>query len=214
MNESRVLCHLALECFPDRRHWNFREYAAASASYFFVPTLWDQGSLESHLKEDGWISCRVLSERLVKVEDYHGREEEALIREAEDAGLSCTIFRVRREVITTGDDDMSRIEEVLSHFDGRVFTLVGGDQYANGVSPAGGDFVPFWGRETDVHPWLDFWPDHSVEELSDKAEIREVLELVDSEQMMCGVGGERSLYTFHPKQLSLHLGFELKGRQP
>ena len=165
-------------------------------------SLWRGEQLRAYVEEDGWVAFDVLFRRTIKVDDFIGCAEESLVREAEEFGVCVSNFRVDRELICNGDDEPTELEDILQRFNGRVFSMTNSEQYANGVSPNGETFVPVWGSAEDALQWQEQWPGFTLKEIGEPWKIREVLDLIHAEEIVCGIAGPDSLYTFDPVQLT------------
>lgn len=174
-------CHYTiLDTYPCIESPHFEDYGGAVVGCWVTPkSIQSEDDLdrliEEKLAEEGWEVSEKISSELVTTEDYRikkdGREffDQALVDD-----FAANIHRWPREVMLLGDKEEEGVCSTVSYLqfleairsNGAVSLSSNEDrQWANGVSPNGGDFLPLWRSAAELDPWREFWPDHEIEAL-------------------------------------------------
>ena len=202
-----------VEAYPKFESEEFSVYCSAAIGCWVRKDLVD--SLErleqfigdKILEESPWCPTHFVEVRVLSAEEEQGHElfEQALVD-----GFAARVHRVEKEVIQPNcvPDDVPFDEtwdlyddfvRRLSRDGGVSFLRADLKQYANGVSPNGGEFLPLWVSRTYAREWLPDFPGHEEEKLSAGELCEWLLPAVDAEDMLIGAGiAEKTIVTLHP----------------
>jgi hypothetical protein len=204
--------YVITDCYPERGSVDFRTIAGAAVGCWLREDLFrDHGNIDLILEEKfrviGWKVVRILQQEHVTSETYlDKRDGFQFFEQAQTDGFVANLQRVERELI--GDaipfNEMTdlldkALDAVVSR--GAVSMFSEADQqWANGVTPRGDTFLPFWLNDEDTSRWLQHWPGYELQDLSvDELRGSDFLEQVNLEDMWIGLGvTPQVLVTCHP----------------
>jgi len=214
---SKSAQYLILDAYPDPKNEDLQQFLGATIGCWIRMDLCgldDAGLAIAKERLQGfWIVAgevdqHIVSEKSYGTDENGGRE---LFRQSLNDGFVANIHRYPRETISLDDDNSgSSIEKLLNI--SRLAARLNGqgcvslyspldEQWANGVTPEGADFIPLWAGSEPPLRWLDFWPNY--EPYPVKAD--ELVTLLPSFQSVNSwVGVETShssLVTVHPLAL-------------
>jgi hypothetical protein len=207
---SKSTCHhFVVDAFPLIDGPHFSGFAGAAVGCW-IPTdnPLPDNLVESELRAEGWMVGRIIRRSTVSPRTYahkeNGRRE---FKRALTHGFAAH-FHVRRREIIDLDDRRTHVFSAdaylrfLRSLRGGGFSFVsdGDQQWANGVTPDGDEFVPLWVVREDAVAWQDHWRDFNLEDLSVQALVAEdgLLRGIAHEEMWVAMGSATALVSVHP----------------
>jgi hypothetical protein len=158
----------------------------------------------SELRSEGWVIASELTDWSQQPSGSNEFVDQALLD-----GFVARIHRVETEHILLFSDSKKSISmtEQLSGFiknveeTGMLFSLYSNEhnQYANGVSPLGGDFLPLWSSKEAIENWISDYPTYQITEIDLNTVRTLILPKLQSETMTAAMGcGDDELILVHP----------------
>lgn len=209
MKRSR---YLILDAYPNPKHKNFEQFACAVIGCWvnFDICRSDEAALEliKNKMKESWVIIRIIDIEIIDENNYKNsspKGREMFLQSLSD-GFVAHIHRVRNETIFLSDlseglrdkFDLERIAKLLTDVGGVSLYSSSDEQWANGVTPAGVEFIPLWAGSDVPSEWLSYWPDYEIYPIS-PTELIEVFPIIRSEDCLVGIGGSRSaLSMVHP----------------
>ena len=212
-------CHYTVvDAYPGVETRHFEDFGGAVVGCWVTPqsigSAEDLGRLiEARLADEGWEIAGTISSKLVTAEDYDGKTDGwDLFEQALTDDFVAQIHRWPREVIPLREEAAEQgicsaarylqFVEALRAKGALSLSSTEDEQWANGVSPNGGDFLPLWASESALTPWREYWPDHEIEALSMETLCAGgFLESVEDHEMLIALGIGQSLVLTHPLRL-------------
>ena len=210
---ERTMPCLVFDCYPKVGSDFFVEFASGGAVCWIRPDVCRDGnSLEAEvrtrLSDEGWSIAQLWCYTDVSLESYEAEDtasrgfyEQALID-----GFVCHFHVLPREVISkvgTELADHARSLILAAHKvsrDGGVsLRSKENQQWANGVTENGNDFLPLWPTVAEATSWLEDWPGYEPQILSAFDLSSHFLDRVRLANMSIGLGIEDSVISMcHP----------------
>lgn len=203
--------YLVVDCYPTTEANGFRDFIGATVGCWVKPDVCAEwASVEDYARDKlhaaGWNVSRMLTCEEVSSETYANRSDgREYFEQAQLDGFVANLHVRARESIGGNGDISDDIPESLLRVADKMardgaFSLLGGQvrQWANGVTPAGDEFVPLWASAEQVVGWLEAWPNYETKHISAKELCSGFLEQVDAAGMWIALGtGENVLTTCH-----------------
>lgn len=158
----------------------------------------------SELRSEGWLIAAELTDWSQQPSGSDGFVDQALVD-----GFVARIHRVEMEHVLLFSDSKksTSMTEQLSGFiekvekTGLLFSLYSDkhDQYANGVSPLGEDFLPLWSSKEAIENWMPDYPTYQITEIDLNTVTNLILPELQSKTMVVAMGcGDDELILVHP----------------
>lgn len=159
----------------------------------------------SKLSSEGWVIASELTEWSKEPADSNEFVDQALLD-----GFVARVHRVETEHVLLFSDskESASTKKQLSDFvekvreTGLLFSLYSQkhDQYANGVSPAGGDFLPLWSTKEEIENWMPDYPTYQITEIDLNTAKNWILPELQSQTMSVAMGcNDDELILVHPQ---------------
>lgn len=215
MKTSKSARYTICDAYPKISSPFFSEYVGA------VVGIWvraDRVGTERQLVETiadtlaaaGWVCASIEASEIVSGTSYSSKPEgRDLFEECLRRGISIHFHRRRREVFG-GRGPLAHFDRALYE---RAVKTLGDDggfslysakdeQWANGVTPDGDDFLPIWLSATDARKWIPAWPGYGVDKLDVDEMVESFLDQVNHAKMWVALGIDpRTLITTHAVEL-------------
>ena len=161
--------YLILEAFPDLSADIAAQYVMAIAGCWVAIDEAESAYAAARrgVESVGWTVVKVLENEVTTAQDYEvtGKNLE-YFEQAQVDGEVYRFHTVPRELICPGDalPALARESMLADHSrflngtraSGRVWSLIQGDQWVNGVSPNGNEFLPMWPTEAGAKRWASY----------------------------------------------------------
>lgn len=204
--------YLVMDCYPMTGSGVFRDFAGATVGCWVRSDICGghpgtEVFARNRVSAAGWHVVRTLVCEEVSGTTYLNKSEgREYFEQAKTDGFVANFHvRARESIGETGDatenlsESLVRVADMIACDGG--FSLFSGRerQWANGVTPAGDEFLPLWASAEDVAGWLEFWPGYEIRRVS-TGELRSsgLLERVDVSVMWIALGiGKETLTMCH-----------------
>ncbi len=205
--------HIVMDAYPHVAGPHFARFAGAAIGCW-IPTSVLDAELASQrkLREEGWEACSILRRSIVDMETYAHKEAGRVEYEQAIASGFCAHIHVReREVLPLAEGckpppfGARDYAALIGHLKRGAWSLYSriNEQWANGTTPDGDDFLPLWCTGEAAARWRHHWQDYLVTPVptQDLADIGGLLSGVEKAQMWAGVELSDALCMVHPALL-------------
>lgn len=211
------LYYVILDCFPDRNSRFFMDVAGAIAGCWITSadSIADAVAFaKSCVEKEGWrVACIVEGRTTTRATELeHDCREE--VRQAILDGIAVTVRWVTRETIDADTGELPVTPAALQR-SGELIIQRGAwslysetdEQWANGITNTGNDFMPMWSDRASCVNWKRDWPGYAVRRISPvQLARRMILDRLATADMWVGLGvGRNTLVLAHPAWLRSQL---------
>ncbi|MBI5534805.1 MAG: hypothetical protein HY898_18915 [Deltaproteobacteria bacterium] len=206
--------YLVMDCYPMTDSGVFRDFAGAMVGCWVRSDVCGahehtEAFARRRVSAAGWRVVSTLVYEEVSSNTYVDKSDGREFFEQAEIDGFVAHFHVRaREFIgelgDTGDDvseSLVRAADSIAIGGGFSLFCERDGQWANGVTPQGDEFLPFWISAEDAAEWIEFWPDYEVRGLTaDELLTSDLLGRINAAEMWVAVGiGKRGLLTCHSR---------------
>lgn len=209
INSKRSVWHRAFDCFPDFDGELADSYSYAAISVWIsvedeVAPAEHYDEIIAELKSAGWVVASELTEWSQEPSGSNEFVDQVLLD-----GFVARIHRVEIEHVLLFSDSKksTSMTKQLSGFvekveeTGLLFSLFSDkhDQYANGVSPLGNDFLPLWCSKEAIENWMPDYPTYQIREIDLNTVANVILPKLQTKSIDAAIGcSDDELILVHP----------------
>jgi hypothetical protein len=218
--KDRNILYVIADAYPETNSLDFDSYIGAMVGSWICNDLFETQDdllevIAKKLKNINWNISQIIQVEKVTSNSYKEEDSgKSFYEQALVDGFVANFNRIEREEMCAGDKDNNQIlyksayNEFINHIGSGLFSLYSDDddQWANGVTPNGDDFLPLWKSKTEIEFWEKYWPGYYPQEISVKHLYNDLLDEVSKHDMWVAIGIDSIfLYTMHPISLKRNL---------
>lgn len=206
---SEIFARFILDTYPSLNGKQIDGYSCAVVKAYIAPekNLGTEGNLweiSDQLFDEGWVVASIIDSTEIMENDIGELASEVVAN-----GYAFDVNRVVVERVYRAEKlhEISSLTEITNFINAistanEMYSLFSrkDNQFANGLTPNGEEFLPLWASKNLVKNWTTDFLDYELETIS-LARFREaVAEQMNVSSMMIGVGSvEDQMLMVHPK---------------